>query len=67
MFKAVSVILNKEECKDQVSIHNHVPHLTQGIILENDRTQENITHKRTKRSALSQQVTSRLQGKDNTV
>ena len=30
------------------------------------KTQENITHKRAKRSALSQQVTTRLQGTDNT-
>ena len=30
-------------------------------------TQENITHKRAKRSALSQQVTTRLQGTDKTV
>ena len=30
------------------------------------KTQENMTHKKTKRSALSQQVTTRLQGTDRT-
>ena len=37
-----------------------MPHLTQDTIWESSKTQENITHKRAKRSALSQQVTTRL-------
>ena len=35
-------------------------------IWENDKTQEKITYKRAKRSALSEQVTTRLQGTENT-
>ena len=34
--------------------YNQVPHLTQDTIRESDKTQEKITHKRAKRSALSQ-------------
>ena len=43
-----------------------MPHLTQDTIWESDKTQESNTHKRAKRSALSQQVTTRLQGIDKT-
>ena len=38
--------------------YNQVPHLTQEITWESDKK---ITHKRVKRSALSHQVTTRLQ------
>ena len=31
--------------------YNQVPNLTQGTIWESDKTQENITHKKSKRSA----------------
>ena len=41
--------------------YNQIPHLTQNTIWESDKTQENITYKRAKRSALPQQVTTRLQ------
>ena len=41
--------------------YNKAPHVTQGNTWESDKTQENITHKRVKRSALSKQVTTRLQ------
>ena len=34
---------------------NQVPRLTQDTIWESDKTQENITHKRAKRSAVTQQ------------
>ena len=47
--------------------YNQVPHLTQDIICESDTTQENITHKRAKRLALFQQVTTRVQWTDMTV
>ena len=47
--------------------YNKISHLNQDTILESDKIQENITHKRTKRSALFQQVTTRLQGTDKTV
>ena len=40
---------------------NQVPHLTQGITWESDKKHKNITYKKTKRLALSQQVTTRLQ------
>ena len=53
---------NKEEGKYQESIL-----LTQDTISGSDKTQENITHNRAKRSALSQHVTTRLQGTDTTV
>ena len=36
--------------------YNQLPHLTRDNIWESDNTQEYITHKRAKRSALSQQV-----------
>ena len=39
--------------------YNDIPHLTQDTIWESDKTQENITYKRAKRPALSQQVTTR--------
>ena len=41
--------------------------MTQITILECDKTQENTKHKRAKRPALSQQVTTMLQGTDKTV
>ena len=37
------------------------------MIWESDKTQENIIHKRAKRSTFSQKVTTRLQGTDKTV
>ena len=40
---------------------NQVPHLTQNTISECDKTQENVTYKRALQSALSKQVTARLQ------
>ena len=54
------------ERKYQESI-NQVPHLTQHIIWESDKTLENITYKRVKRSALSQQMTTKLQGTSKTI
>ena len=50
---------SEEECKDQESI-NQVPHLNQDIEWESDKKQENITHRRGKRSSLSHQVTTKL-------
>ena len=46
--------------------YNQVPHLAQDTTWESDKTQENITYiyKRTKRLALSQQVTTRLKWTD---
>ena len=44
--------------------YNKVPHLTKDTTWESDKTQENITHNRAKRPALSQQVTTRLQRTD---
>ena len=45
--------------------YNQVPHLTQDTTWESDKkTQENITHKRARRPALSQQVTTKLQRTD---
>ena len=51
---------NKEECKDHESI---LPSTTsdQDTEWQSDKTQENITYQKAKRSALSQQVTTRLQ------
>ena len=45
---------------------NQVPYLTLNTIWESDKStaQENTTHKRAKRSAISQQVIPKLQGKD---
>ena len=42
--------------------YNQVPYLNQKPIGELTKTQENTIHKRAKRSALSWQVTTRLQG-----
>ena len=44
-----------------------VPHLTQDTIWKSEKTQENIEHKRSKRLALSQQVTTMLKATDKTV
>ena len=44
--------------------YNQVPYLTQDTIRETDKIQENITHKRVKRSAFSPK---KLQGTDKTV
>ena len=41
--------------------YNQGPHMTQDTPWESDKTQENITYKRAKMLALSQQVTTRLQ------
>ena len=46
--------------------YNQVTHLTRNAIWESDKTQENTTLKRAKRSAISQQVITRLQGMDKT-
>ena len=40
---------------------NQVLHLTRDTISECDQTQENVTYKRVLQSALSKQVTARLQ------
>ena len=45
--------------------YNKVLHLFQDTIWESDKTQENITFKKAKRSALSQQMTTRLQDSDD--
>ena len=42
--------------------YNQLPTLTYDAIWEYDKIQENIAYKRPKRSVLSQQMTSRLQG-----
>ena len=47
--------------------YNQVPHLTPDTLWESDKTQENITCRRAKRSALSQQVTTGLQDTDKTI
>ena len=46
--------------------YNQVPNLTQNTAWESDITQENITYKRAKKLALSQQVTTRLRLTDET-
>ena len=47
--------------------YNQVPHLTRGTIWESyPKNQGNVTHKRAKRSALSQQVIRRQQGTERT-
>ena len=47
--------------------YNQVPHLTKDTIWEMDKKpKENIKYKRAKRSALSQQLTTRLQETDMT-
>ena len=47
--------------------YNQVPHLTRDTTLESDKTQESITHKIVRRSALSQRVVTGLQGTEKTV
>ena len=51
-------VRKKEKVRNR---YNQVPHLTQNTTWERDKTQENITHKKAKRPAISQQVTTRLQ------
>ena len=45
--------------------YNQILHLTQATIWESDKNTRKQTYKRAKRSSLSQQVTTRLQGTDN--
>ena len=47
--------------------YNQVPHLIQDIEWESDKKQENITHRRGKRSSLSHQVTTKLQDTGSTI
>ena len=58
--------LNKEECKDLESIQSNTTPDPEHH-MESDKTQEKITYNRAKRSALSQQVITMLQGTDKTV
>ena len=46
--------------------YNQVPHLIQDIEWESDKKQQNITHRRGKRSSLSHQVTIKLQDTGST-
>ena len=52
---------SKEEGKDTSTTPDPRHH-----VWERDKSTRNITHKRAKRSALSQQVITRLQGTDKT-
>ena len=47
--------------------YNQAPHQSQKTEWESDKTQENTTYMKAKRSAISQQVTTRLQETDITV
>ena len=47
--------------------YNKVPHLTQDILWESDKYTKNIRYRRTKKSALSKQVTTRLHDTDKTI
>ena len=47
--------------------NNQVPHLNQDTKWESDKTQENITHRRGKRSSLSHQVTTKLLDTGSTI
>ena len=60
------MIESKEEGKDQESIQSSTTPDT-GHRMEMTKHKENITYKRAKRSALTQQVTKRLQETDKTV
>ena len=62
--------LRFREVRKKAKIRNRchqLQNLAQDSIWESDKTQENITQKRAKRSALSLQVITRLQGTDKTV
>ena len=62
----IALYQSEEECKDQESI-NQEPHLNQDIEWESYKKQENITHRRGKRSSLSHQVTTKLQDTGSTI
>ena len=48
--------------------YNQVSHLTQDTVWESDKThKKNITYRRAKKSALSQQVTTKLHDTDKTI
>ena len=48
--------------------YNQIPHLTKNTIWKSDKNYiQNVTYKKAERSALSQQVTTRLQGTDKAV
>ena len=49
------------------NLYNQVPHLTQDTIWESDKNTRKHHIRESQRSALSQQVITRLQGKDKTV
>ena len=58
VMKVISVCLNNkvERTAKTRNRYNQVSYLTRNAICESDKTQENITHKRAKKSAISQQV-----------
>ena len=61
-----SFLESKEEGKDQESMQsNNAPDLGHHI-WESDKNTKNITYKSAKKSALSEHVTTRLQGVDKT-
>ena len=57
---------SEEECKDQESIQSSTTP-EQDIERESDKKQQNITHRRGKRSSLSHQVTTKLQDTGSTI
>ena len=59
-FESFVLIESKEEGKSQESTQSSTT-LTQDTTWVSDKTQENVTYKRAKKLALSQQVTTRLQ------
>ena len=70
VFASPYIVLWYEKIRKKENIRNwsnQITHLTQDNIWESDKTQDNITFKRAKRSALSQQLATRLHGTDKTV
>ena len=47
--------------------YNQVPHLTQDTVRESDKYKKKIRYMRAKKSAFSQQVTTRLNDTDKTI
>ena len=62
MILHISVLGRVKKAKIRNDLYYQVPQLTETLYGKVTKTQRKITHKRAKRSALSQQVITRLQG-----
>ena len=66
----LTVLVRVEQIRKKAKIrnrYNQVPHLTQNTLWESDKITINVIYRSAYRSALSQQVTTRLQDTDRAI